>query len=136
MGMEIPVEYGGTGANFLSTVLTVEEISKVDPSLAVLVDLQNTLINTLVIRLGNEEQKKKYLPRLAKDMVSSFAISEPSSGSDAFALKTTAKKDGNDYILNGSKMWISNSDLAGLFLIFANADPSKVSLNFTFFLSN
>lgn len=134
MGVEIPTEYGGSGCNFMTNVLVVEEISKVDPSLAVLVDLQNTLINNAVIRLGNEEQKKKYLPKLATEMVSSFAISEPGSGSDAFALKTTAKKDGSDFILNGSKMWISNSDLSGLFLIFANADPSKGYKGITCFL--
>ncbi|KAJ3641770.1 hypothetical protein Zmor_028249 [Zophobas morio] len=134
MGVQIDTEYGGAGCNFMTTILTVEEISKVDPSLGILVDLQNTLINNVVIQLGNEEQKKKYLPRLAADTVSSFALTEPSSGSDAFSLKTTAKKDGSDYIINGSKMWISNSDLAGIFLVMANANPSAGYKGITCFI--
>ncbi|KAF5295987.1 hypothetical protein FQA39_LY12759 [Lamprigera yunnana] len=134
MGIEIDTEYGGAGCNFMISILTVEELSKVDPSVGILVDLQNTLINNVVIKLGNKEQKAKYLPLLASKMVSSFALTEPSSGSDAFALKTTAKKDGSDYILNGSKMWISNSDLAGVFLIMANANPSAGYKGITCFI--
>ncbi|CAB0014364.1 unnamed protein product [Nesidiocoris tenuis] len=134
MGIEIDPEYGGTGASFFSTILVVEELSKIDPSLGILVDLQNTLINSLIVKLGTPEQKKEYLTRLAADTVGSFALTEPSSGSDAFSLKTTAKEDGGDYILNGSKMWISNSDLAGIFLIMANADPSKGYRGITCFI--
>ncbi|EFA12206.1 short/branched chain specific acyl-CoA dehydrogenase, mitochondrial [Tribolium castaneum] len=134
MGIQIDPDYGGAGCNFMTTVLTVEELSKVDPSLGILVDLQNTLIANVIIRFGNEEQKKTYLPRLATNTVSSFALTEPSSGSDAFALKTIAKKDGSDYIINGSKMWISNSDLAGVFLVLANADPSKGYKGITCFI--
>ena len=124
MGVEIPAEYGGSGSNFFSSILVVEEISKVDSSVAVLVDIQNTLINSLIRKLGSKEQKEKYLPRLARDCAGSFCLSEADSGSDAFSLKTVAKKDGNDYLINGSKMWISNSDIAEIFLVFANADPS------------
>uniref|UniRef100_A0A0A9Y8G7 Short/branched chain specific acyl-CoA dehydrogenase, mitochondrial n=1 Tax=Lygus hesperus TaxID=30085 RepID=A0A0A9Y8G7_LYGHE len=134
MGVEVDPEFGGTGASFFSTILVVEELSKVDPSLGILVDLQNTLINSLIIKLGTPEQKKEYLTRLAADTVGSFALTEPSSGSDAFSLKTTAKEDKGDYLLNGSKMWISNSDLAGIFLVMANADPSKGYKGITCFI--
>ncbi|KAF5273051.1 hypothetical protein FQR65_LT04793 [Abscondita terminalis] len=134
MGIEIDTEYGGAGCGFMTTILTVEEISKVDPAVAVLVDLQNTLINNVVVKVGNKQQKDKYLPLLASKMCSSFALTEPSSGSDAFALKTTAKKDGSDYIINGSKMWISNSDVAGVFLVMANANPSAGYKGITCFI--
>lgn len=134
MGVEVPTELGGSGCSFMTTIQVVEEISKVDPSVGILVDLQNTLVNSLIIKLGTKEQKEHYLPQLASKMVGSFGLTEPSSGTDAFGLKTTAKQDGNDYILNGSKMWISNSDIAGLFLIMANADPSKGYRGITCFL--
>ncbi|KAK9497692.1 hypothetical protein O3M35_004368 [Rhynocoris fuscipes] len=134
MGVEIDPEYGGTGASFFSTILVVEELSKVDPALAVLVDLQNTLINGLIIKLGTKEQKEKYLTRLATDTVGSFCLSEPLSGSDAFAMKTVAKKDGDDFLITGSKMWISNSDLAGIFLVMANAEPTKGYKGITCFI--
>ena len=106
----------------------------VDASVAVLVDIHNTLINALFTKLGTAEQKKKYLTKLATESAGSFALSEPSSGSDAFALKTTAKKDGSNYILNGTKMWISNSDVADVFLVMANADPSKGYRGITTFI--
>ncbi|KAJ8985711.1 hypothetical protein NQ317_014361 [Molorchus minor] len=134
MGIEIATEYGGAGCNFMTTILTIEEISKVDPAVAVLVDIQNTLVNAVIKKLGTKEQKDRYLPLLATNMCSSFALTETSSGSDAFALKTTAKKDGCDYILNGSKMWISNSDVAGLFLVMANANPNEGYRGITCFL--
>ncbi|XP_076241828.1 short/branched chain specific acyl-CoA dehydrogenase, mitochondrial [Calliopsis andreniformis] len=124
MGVEIPEKYGGTGSNFMSTILTVEEVAKVDGSVAALVDIHNTLVNSLISKVATEEQKAKYLPRLAQDYAGSFCLTEPNSGSDAFSLKTEAKKDGSDYVINGTKMWISNSDIAGLFLVFANANPS------------
>lgn len=123
MGIEIDTELGGSGCNFLTTILTVEELSKVDPSVAALVDIHNTLVNSLIIKVATEEQKKKYLPKLAQEYPGSFALTEPGSGSDAFSLKTVAKKDGDHYVINGSKMWISNSDLAGVFVVFANAKP-------------
>ncbi|XP_018578394.1 short/branched chain specific acyl-CoA dehydrogenase, mitochondrial isoform X2 [Anoplophora glabripennis] len=134
MGIEIDTDYGGAGCNFMTTILAIEEISKVDPAVAVLVDIHNTLVNAVIKKLGTNEQKEKYLPRLATDMCSSFALSETSSGTDAFALKTTAEKDGTDYILNGSKMWISNSDLAGLFLVMANANAAEGYRGITCFL--
>lgn len=134
LGIEIDTDYGGAGCNFMITILTIEEIAKVDPSVAVLVDIQNTLVNNVIKRFGTKEQKEKYLPLLASKMCSSFCLTESSSGSDAFALKTTAKKDGDHFILNGSKMWISNSDLAGLFLVMANANPSEGYKGITCFL--
>jgi len=124
MGLEVPTEYEGTGTGFLASMLVVEELAKVDPSVSALVDIHNTLVNALLIKVGSEEQKKKYLPLLSRKYPGSFCLSEPSSGSDAFALKTVAKKDGSDYLITGSKMWISNSDLAGVFLVFANANPA------------
>lgn len=124
MGLEVPAEYGGTGSNFMTTILAVEEIAKVDGSVAALVDIHNTLVNSLITKLGSVEQKEKYLPKLAQNYAGSFCLSETSAGSDAFSLKTVAKKDGSDYVINGSKMWISNSDIAGVFLVFANAKPS------------
>lgn len=136
MGIEVPSDLGGSECKFMTTIQVVEEISKVDPSVGILVDLQNTLVNSLIIKLGTKEQKEKYLPLLATKMVGSFGLTEPSSGTDAFSLKTTAtqKAGSTDYILNGSKMWISNSDVAGLFLIMANADPSKGYKGITCFL--
>lgn len=134
MGIEIPSEYGGSECNFMTTIQVVEELSKVDPSVGILVDLQNTLVISLLLKLANKEQKEHYLPLLASKMVGSFCLTEPASGSDAFSLKTTAKQDGTDYLINGSKMWISNSDIAGLFLVMANVDPSKGYKGITCFL--
>lgn len=134
MGIEIPVEYGGTGSNFMSTILTIEEIAKVDAAVSIPVDIQNTLINSLICKVGSEEQKRKYLSVLAQNTVGSFCLSEPQSGSDAFAMKTQAQKDGSEYVINGTKMWISNSDIAGLFLLFANANPSAGYRGITTFL--
>ncbi|XP_034193752.1 short/branched chain specific acyl-CoA dehydrogenase, mitochondrial isoform X2 [Osmia lignaria lignaria] len=124
MGIEIPEEYGGSGCNFMTTILTVEEVAKVDGAVSALVDIHNTLVNSLIKKVASEEQKAKYLPRLAQDYAGSFCLTEPGSGSDAFSLKTQAKKEGSNYVINGTKMWISNSDIAGLFLVFANANPS------------
>ncbi|XP_043275016.1 short/branched chain specific acyl-CoA dehydrogenase, mitochondrial [Venturia canescens] len=124
MGTEIPADYGGTGSNFMTTILVVEEIAKVDGAVAALVDIHNTLVNSFIIKIGNEEQKAKFLPKLAGNYAGSFCLTEPGAGSDAFSLKTVAKKDGSDYVINGTKMWISNSDIAGVFLVFANANPS------------
>ncbi|KAG8429195.1 hypothetical protein GDO86_018088, partial [Hymenochirus boettgeri] len=134
MGIEVDQKYGGTGASFFSSILVIEELSKVDPSVSVLCDIQNTLINTLFQRLGTEEQKETYLPRLASDMVGSFCLSEAESGSDAFSLKTSAKKEKDYYIINGSKMWISNSEQAGVFLVMANANPSAGYKGITCFI--
>lgn len=125
MGIEIEEKYGGSGQNFMSTILAVEELAKVDPSVAALVDVHSTVVVNVLAKVGTDEQKAKYLPKLAQEYPGSFCLSEPSSGSDAFAMKTTAKKDGDFYVINGSKMWISNSASAGVFLVMANADPSK-----------
>ncbi|XP_023017191.2 short/branched chain specific acyl-CoA dehydrogenase, mitochondrial [Leptinotarsa decemlineata] len=133
-GIEIDPEYGGAGCNFMTTIVTIEELAKVDPAVSVPVDIQNTLINAVIMKLGTREQKEIYLKRLATDTVASFALSEASSGSDAFSLKTTAKKDGSDYVLNGSKMWISSSDIAGIFLVMANANPSMGYKGITCFI--
>ncbi|XP_063230628.1 short/branched chain specific acyl-CoA dehydrogenase, mitochondrial isoform X3 [Bacillus rossius redtenbacheri] len=134
MGVEIATEHGGTGSNFLSTILVVEEIAKVDASVSVLVDIHNTLINSLIMKIGTPQQKQTYLPLLASRVAGAFCLSEPQSGSDAFAMKTTAKKSSGDYVLNGSKMWISNADIAGLFIVMANADPAAGYKGITCFL--
>src|ERR671916_195190 len=124
MGVETPEEYGGTGASFFMAIIGVEELSRVDPSVGVLMDVQNTLVNNAVIRWGSPEQKKKYLPRLASEAVGAYALSEAGSGSDAFAMQTKAVEDGDHYVLSGQKLWITNGIEAGIFVVFANANPS------------
>jgi len=135
MGMEIPEEYGGSGMNFTSACLVVEELSRVDPSVSILVDIHNTLTNNAVRFWGSEQLQEKWLPRLASDCVSSFALSEAGAGTDAFAMKTTAtpSADGSYYI-QGEKLWISNSKEAGVFLVFANANPSLKHRGITAFM--
>ncbi|KAM4525339.1 short/branched chain specific acyl-CoA dehydrogenase, mitochondrial [Odontesthes bonariensis] len=134
MGIEIDPEYGGTGSTFFSSILVIEELAKVDPSVAVLCDIQNTLINTLFVKLGTPAQKENYLSRLSTDMIGSFCLSEAESGSDAFALRTRAEKHKDYYIINGSKMWISNAEHAGVFLVMANVDPSAGYKGITCFI--
>lgn len=136
MGMEIPEEFGGSGLSFTSACLTVEEISRVDPSVSILVDIHNTLTNNAVRFWGSPELQQYWLPRLATDTVSSFCLSEAGSGSDAFAMKTTAQRsaDGSHFTLNGNKLWISNAREAGVFLVFANADPSQGYKGITAFM--
>lgn len=134
MGIEVPAELGGVGLNFTAACLAVEEVAKVDPAVAVLMDIQNTLLVTAFKDYGSSEQKQHYLSRLATDTVGSFCLSEPGSGSDAFALQARAVRDGSDWILDGSKCWISNSLEAGLFVVFANADPSKGHRGITAFI--
>src|SRR5712664_697061 len=124
MGIEIPQEYGGQGGSFFQCVLAVEELSAVDPSAGVIVDVQNTIVNNAILRWANAEQKQRYLPRLAADTVSSYALSEAGSGSDAFAMATQAQDCGDHFLLNGRKLWITNAAASGLFLLFANANPS------------
>ncbi|KAK6635226.1 hypothetical protein RUM44_000477 [Polyplax serrata] len=124
MGIEIDEKYGGTGCKFMVTILCVEELSKVCAAVSTLVCVHNTLVCSLIKKVANEEQKSHYLPILAQQKAGSFCLTEPTSGSDAFGLKTVAKQDGDDYIINGSKMWISNSDIADVFVVFANANPS------------
>jgi len=129
MSLEIPEEYGGTAASFTSMILVIEELARIDPSVSVFCDVQNTLVNTLILKLGTQEQKDFYLPKLASSMVGCFNLSEAGSGSDAFGMKATAKKDGDDYIINASKLWITNSGHADLFLVFANAKPEWAKEN-------
>lgn len=125
MGIEIPEEYGGAGMNFTSAIVGIEELARVDPSVSVMVDVHNTLCNTAFIKYGSEQLKKKYLPRLATDTVASFCLSEPVSGSDAFAMATKATETADGFTISGGKMWITNSMEAGVFIVFANLDPSK-----------
>merc|ERR1712151_1000640 len=139
MGLEIDEIYGGIGMNFMSSCLVIEEIARVDPSVAILVDIHNTLTNNAIRYWGSDELKSKWLPRLATDTISSFALSEAESGSDAFAMKTTATlchdDDGSSYYtINGTKLWISNSKEAGVFLVFANVDLSLGYKGITAFL--
>ena len=134
MGIEIPEQYGGAGGSFFNAILAVEEISSVDPSVGVMVDVQNTLCINALVRWANEEQKKRYLTLLATDTIGSYALSEASSGSDAFALQTRATKRGDDYVLNGQKLWITNAKEAGLFIVFATLDPAAGYKGITAFL--
>src|ERR1700728_1072237 len=123
MGIEIPEQFGGGGAKFFEAILAVEELSRVDASAGVIVDVQNTLVNNALLRYGNAEQNKRYLPKMATEFVGAYALSEAGSGSDAFALQTRAELKGSDYVLNGRKLWITNSKEAGLFVLFATIDP-------------
>jgi butyryl-CoA dehydrogenase/short/branched chain acyl-CoA dehydrogenase len=134
MGIEIPEEYGGSGGTFFDAVLAVELLSAVDPAVALVVDVQNTLVASALLRWATEGQKRVYLPRLAADTVGAYALSEAGSGSDAFALQTRAEKRGNDYVLNGRKLWISNAKEAGLFIVFATVDASAGYKGITAFL--
>jgi alkylation response protein AidB-like acyl-CoA dehydrogenase len=134
MGIEIPEEFGGSGGTFFQAILAVEELSAVDPSVGVLVDVQNTLCVNALVKWGNAEQKKRFLPKLATDTVCSYALSEASSGSDAFALQTRAEKRGDGYVLNGRKLWITNAHEAGLFIVFATVDRAAGYKGITAFL--
>jgi butyryl-CoA dehydrogenase/short/branched chain acyl-CoA dehydrogenase len=134
MGIEVPVEYGGSGGSFFEAILAVEEISAIDPSVGVLVDVQNTLCVNAFLRWGTEQQKRKYLPRMAVDTVAAYALSEAASGSDAFALQARAEKRGDEYVLNGQKLWITNAKEAGVFLIFATLDPAAGYKGITAFI--
>jgi butyryl-CoA dehydrogenase/short/branched chain acyl-CoA dehydrogenase len=134
MGVEIPEEYGGAGGSFFMAVMAVEEFSRVDPAVGVIIDVHNTLVNNVFLRWADEVQKKKYFPRLAKDWVGAYALSEATSGSDAFALSTRAEERGDHFILNGRKMWITNAKEADVFILFANANPSAGYKGITAFI--
>ncbi|MDT5156743.1 MAG: hypothetical protein QOC61_249 [Acidobacteriota bacterium] len=134
MGVETPEEYGGTGASFFMAIIGVEELSRVDPSVGVLMDVQNTLVNNALIRWGTPEQKKKYLPRLATDTIGAYALSEAGSGSDAFAMQTRATDRGDYFELTGQKLWITNGNEAELFVVFANANPEAGYRGITAFI--
>ncbi|XP_067037084.1 short/branched chain specific acyl-CoA dehydrogenase, mitochondrial-like isoform X2 [Acropora muricata] len=125
MAIEVDADHGGANSSFFVSCLVVEELAKIDPAVAVMCDIQNTLIVTLFRKYGTPEQRAEYLPRLARNMVGSFCLSEVASGSDAFAMETKAEKKGDYFVINGSKMWISNAEQAGVFLVFANAAPEK-----------
>ncbi|MGB9147806.1 MAG: acyl-CoA dehydrogenase [Acidobacteriaceae bacterium] len=134
MAIEAPMELGGAGASFFSAVLAVEEIARVDPAVAVIVDVQNTLAVNALLRWGTPDQQRLYLPRMAQQTVCAYALSEAGSGSDAFSLTTQAKPGGRGYVLNGRKLWISNAMEADLFLVFATVDPAAGYKGITAFL--
>jgi butyryl-CoA dehydrogenase/short/branched chain acyl-CoA dehydrogenase len=134
MGIEAPEEYGGQGGTFFQAVLAVEELAAVDASAAVIVDVQNTLVINALLRWASEEQKRRYLPRLVRDTVGAYALSEAGAGSDAFALATRAVEQDDAYSLTGRKLWITNAYEAGVFLVFANANPEAGHRGITCFL--
>lgn len=123
MGVEVPEKYNGSGGSFVMSIVAIEQISRVDASAGVFMDVQNTLVNNAFLNFGGEEIKERYLTQLAEEKVGAYCLSEAGSGSDAFALKTSAKEEGDHYILNGSKMWITNAKEADIFLVFANVNP-------------
>lgn len=134
MGIEVPEQYGGAAGTFFEAILAVEEISAVDPAVGVLVDVQNTLCINALVRWATDGQKQRYLTRLAADTIGAYALSEAGSGSDAFALETRASRQGDDYILNGQKLWITNAKEAGLFIVFATIDRDAGYKGITAFL--
>lgn len=134
MGIETPEEYGGAGGSFFNAITAVEELSRVDASVGVLVDVQNTLVNNALVRWGSPDQKKKYLAQLAAERVGAYALSEAGSGSDAFAMQTRAVENGDHYLLNGRKLWITNGVEAEIFVVFANANPEAGYRGITAFI--
>jgi len=134
MGIEVPEEYSGQGGTFFNAILAVEELSRVDASAGVIVDVQNTLVNNAFLKWGSEDQKRRYFPRLTADTVGAYALSEAGSGSDAFGLATKAEDKGDSFILNGRKLWITNGAEAGIFIVFANAAPEKGYRGITAFI--
>ena len=134
MGIEVPEDYGGAGGRFFHSVLAVEELSRVDPSVGVLVDVQNTLVINALLKWGNDDIKERYLGRLAAKTVGAYALSEAGSGSDAFALTTRARQDGDAYVITGRKLWITNANEADLFIVFATIDASAGYRGITAFL--
>jgi alkylation response protein AidB-like acyl-CoA dehydrogenase len=134
MGIEIPEQYGGAGGKFFDSILAVEEISRVDPSAGVIVDVQNTLVNNALQRWTTEEQKRRYLPKMASNTVGAYALSEAGSGSDAFAMQTRAERKGSEYIINGRKIFITNAKEAGVFILLATVDPSAGYKGITAFI--
>jgi butyryl-CoA dehydrogenase/short/branched chain acyl-CoA dehydrogenase len=134
MGLEVPETYGGSGGTFFMAILAIEEFSRVDASAGVVIDVQNTLVNNALQRWGSEAQKQKFLPRLVRDTLGAYALSEPSAGSDAFSLVARARPDGDHFILNGRKLWITNAKEAGLFIVFATINPELGYKGITAFL--
>ncbi len=123
MGIDIPEKYSGGGGTFFMSILAIEQISRVDASAGVFMDVQNTLVNNAFVNFGSDHLKDKYLPQLAMEKVGAYCLSEAGSGSDAFALKCSAKEDGDHYVLSGAKLWITNANEADIFIVFANANP-------------
>jgi len=134
MGIETPSQRGGAESSFFNAILAVQALARVDPAVAVVVDVQNTLVNNALLRWGTDAQKDRYLPKLAGEWVGSYALSEAGSGSDAFALKARAERRGDRWVLNGRKLWITNAAESSLFVVFANADPSQGYKGITAFL--
>jgi len=134
MGIETPEEFGGAGSSFFTAIIAVEELSRIDASVGVFVDVQNTLVNNALIRWGSQAQKEKYLTLLASEKVGAYALSEAGSGSDAFAMQTRAVDKGDHYLLNGQKLWITNGDEAEVFVLFANANPEAGYRGITAFI--
>ncbi len=134
MALEVPEDYGGSGGSFFMSVIAIEEFSRVDASAGVVIDVQNTLVNNALLRWANESQKRKYLPQLARETVGAYALSEPHSGSDAFALTTQAREEGDHYILKGRKLWITNAKEAGLFILFTTVNRELGYKGITAFL--
>jgi alkylation response protein AidB-like acyl-CoA dehydrogenase len=134
MGIEIPESYDGGGGTFFMSILAIEEISRVDASVGVFVDVHNTLVNNAFLKWGNQTVKQRFLPQLASGTVGAYALSEAGSGSDAFALKLRADKRGNDWVLNGHKLWITNGAEAGIFIVFANVNPDAGYKGITAFI--
>jgi short/branched chain acyl-CoA dehydrogenase len=134
MAIDVPEDYGGQGGTFFQTILAIEELAKVDPAAAVIVDVQNTLFNNAILRWANDDQRRRWLPRAARNAVASYALSEAGSGSDAFALATRAVEDGDHYRLTGRKLWITNAAEASLFLVFATVNPEAGYKGITAFL--
>jgi len=134
MGIEIPETYGGAGAGFFHSVLAVEALSRVDPSIGVLVDVQNTLVINALLRWGSDDTKRRYLPKMASNVIGAYALSEAGSGSDAFAMATRARERGGDWTITGRKLWITNGNEADLFIVFANANPEAGYRGITAFL--
>src|SRR5277367_2646302 len=134
MGIEIPEAHGGQGGSFFQAVLAVEALAAVDPSAAVIVDVQNTIANNILLRWGNQEQKQRYSPKLARDTVAAFGLSEAGSGSDAFAMATRATRHGDHFLITGRKLWITNAAEAGIYFLFANANPDAGHRGITCFI--
>ena len=134
MGIEIAEEYGGSQSSFFNSILLIEEISKIDPSVAILIDVQNTLVNNALCKWGSEEVRSRYLPKLTSEWIGAYALSESGSGSDAFGLKCRAHQQESDWILNGHKLWITNAAEATLYIVFANVDPTLGYKGITAFL--
>ena len=134
MGVEVPEHLGGAGSSFFNAIVAVEALARVDPSVSVFVDVQNTLVNNALLNFGSPAQHEKYLPRMCSEWVGSYALSESSSGSDAFALQARARLDGDAYVLNGSKLWITNGAEASLFIVMANVAPEKGYKGITSFI--